>query len=78
MLTMRVCTYIGCTVITKPTPKPCNKRAINISGTLRVTNNNTYATTKNTTLPSRVHFLPIFSAKGPAMNGAVICFCCSL
>lgn len=30
-----------------------------------------YERTKNTVLLRRVHFLPIISAKGPAINGAV-------
>lgn len=61
--------YIGCTHITNPTPNPCKNRAIHIKRTDPVVSNKIKGTIKNKELHSRVHFLPITFAKGPAING---------
>lgn len=63
--------YIGCTVITNPTPNPCNRRAKHMIHTLLAISNKIQEATKSIVLPNRVHFLPTLSASGPATNGAV-------
>lgn len=66
--------YIGDTVITKPTPKPCNNLAAYICPTVDVVASKTNAIMKNSELDISVHFRPILSANGPAAYGAVIVF----
>lgn len=62
--------YIGDTVITKPTPNPCNNLAAYICPILDDVANKTKATMKKVALEISVHLRPILSANGPAAYGA--------
>lgn len=61
--------YMGCAVITNPTPRPWIKRAAYIWATLFVVTSSIYDRRKKILLINKVIFLPHLSAIGPAING---------